>query len=78
MGILSVAMPESLLTYVIDQLQDAKGDWPIVAKRTRISKRTIEKIAAGTIKDPGVRKIERLAEYFRANGHSDNRSELRA
>lgn len=71
-------MPDSILEYVLDQLQGAKGQWALVARKTRISKRTIEKIADGTIKDPGVRKIEKLAAYFRANGHSNTSSELRA
>lgn len=58
-------MTESMLEYVLAQLQKCKGQWPTVAEDTEISKRTLEKIAAGEIADPGVLKIERLSEYFR-------------
>lgn len=71
-------MQESLLDYVIGQLQASKGQWAVIAKRTRISKRTIEKIAAGDTKDPRIRKVQRLADYFRANGGSSLQPELRA
>lgn len=59
-------MSESIYQYVLDQLQEAKGTWPAVAEITGVSKRTIEKIANGDIKDPGVSHIEKLAGYFRA------------
>lgn len=52
--------------FVIDQLQIAKGTWPAIAERTGISKRTIEKIANGDIKDPAVSNVETLSNYFRA------------
>jgi hypothetical protein len=69
MGIDSEAMAESMLEYVLAQLQKCKGQWPTVAEDTDISKRTLEKIALGAvpggIADPGVTKIEKLAEYFR-------------
>lgn len=67
-----------MLEYVIAQLQERKGQWAVIADETGISKRTIEKIAAGLIDDPGVRKIEILASYFRADSGADSRSELRA
>lgn len=58
-------MTESMLEYVLIQLQKCKGQWPTVADETEISKRTLEKIAAGEIADPGVLKIQRLNAYFR-------------
>lgn len=76
-GIYSDAMKDSMLAYVLAQLQETKGHWAVVAKKTGISKRTIEKIAGGQIEDPGVRKIERLAEYFRASSTAPLRPELR-
>jgi hypothetical protein len=59
-------MTPSMFEYVLQQLQKCKGQWPTVAQETEISKRTLEKIAAGEIVDPGVLKIERLNAYFRA------------
>ncbi|HEX5461918.1 MAG TPA: hypothetical protein VFX20_18280 [Steroidobacteraceae bacterium] len=58
-------MTESMLQYVVDSLQAIKGHWAEVADATGVPKRTIEKIAAGITGDPGVRKIELLASYFR-------------
>jgi transcriptional regulator with XRE-family HTH domain len=65
MGIHFAAMSESMLDYVLDQLSRCKGQWPKVAEDTGVSKRTLEKIADGSIEDPGVLKIQKLAEYFR-------------
>lgn len=59
-------MSESIYDYVLEQLQLRKRNWGTVANDTGISKRTIEKIAYRTVKDPGVHKIEKLAAYFRA------------
>jgi|GEM_PF-1663543 len=62
------ATPESpLLAYVLEQLQASKGRWPAVAEGSGVSKRTIEKIASGEIDDPGVKKLEKLAAFFRAD-----------
>ena len=58
-------MTESLLQYVLGNLQATKGQWASVAEGSGVPKRTIEKIASGTTADPGVRKIELLAAYFR-------------
>lgn len=51
--------------YVVNQLQAAKGTWPKIAEETRMSRRTIEKIARREVADPGVSLVERLARYFR-------------
>ena len=58
-------MSESIHQYVLEQLQLSKGQWAQVAEATEISKRTIEKIASGESKSPGVRSIEKLSSYFR-------------
>ncbi len=58
-------MSESIHEYVLEQLQLSKGRWTQVAEATEISKRTIEKIASGESKNPGVRSIEKLSNYFR-------------
>jgi transcriptional regulator with XRE-family HTH domain len=56
---------DSIYEYVLDRLQAAKGGWPTVANEAGISLRTLEKIARKETKDPSVRHIEKLANYFR-------------
>ncbi len=51
---------------VIGHLQAVKGEWPRVAEESGISLRTIEKIARLEIENPGVKTVERLAQYFRS------------
>ena len=58
-------MSESIYAYVLEQLQRHKGRWPEIAEDTGISMRTLEKIARREVKDPGVSRIEKLANYFR-------------
>jgi len=64
---------ESLYEFVMGRLQDAKGGWPDVADGSGVSLRTIEKIARGEIKDPGVSHIEKLAGYFREQSKRPSR-----
>lgn len=56
---------ESLHDYVLRNLKAYRGRWPMVAKESGVSRRTLEKIARSEIKDPGVSHIEKLAAYFR-------------
>lgn len=56
---------QSLHEFVIAQLQESRGEWPVIAEATEVSIRTIQKIASRVIKDPGVSHIEKLAAYFR-------------
>lgn len=56
----------TLLDYVIQSLADARGNWPEISKVTEVPYHTISKIASGATPDPGVRKIETLAAYFRS------------
>jgi len=58
-------MSEKLLDYVLKQLQTSKGSWPSVAKNTDLDYSWLTKLAQGKIDDPSVRKIQRLADYFR-------------
>lgn len=57
---------EPIYDYVLARLQSTKGEWPTVAERAGMSKRTLEKIARREIADPGVSHIQRLADYFRS------------
>lgn len=58
-------MSESIYEFVLQCLQQTKGNWPSVAEETGMSLRTIEKIARREVKDPGVSHVEKLASYFR-------------
>jgi len=62
-------MTESIYQFVMDRLQQSKGQWPKVAKASGVPKRTLEKIARREIVDPGVSHIEALADYFRTQQH---------
>lgn len=65
---------ESIYEYVLDELEQAKGNWSTVATETGMSKRTIEKIARREIEDPGVSHIEKLAAYFRGQHSAHKRA----
>lgn len=54
-----------MLDYVTGRLASSRGKWPEVSAKTGVPYHTISKIASGVINDPGVRKIEILADYFR-------------
>jgi transcriptional regulator with XRE-family HTH domain len=56
---------ESLFEYVLNELEASKGKWSAVAEGSGVSYRTLEKIARGEIKDPGISHVEKLAKYFR-------------
>jgi hypothetical protein len=62
-----MGVTETLLNYVRRQLHDRKGEWPKIAKKTQLDYSWITKLAQGRIPDPGVNKVEKLADYFRAN-----------
>lgn len=56
----------SIHQYVVDQLQARKGTWPTIARESGVPRKTVEKIAAGTTPNPGVKTVEQLANYFRS------------
>ena len=59
------AMETSELDFVLGQLQERKGGWPQIEKDTGTPYSWLSKLARGLIDDPGVKKIDRLARYFR-------------
>lgn len=61
-------MTESMHDYVVEQLQATKGSWGTIAKRSRVPKRTIEKIATRETADPRVNTIEKLFACFGGRG----------
>jgi len=58
-------MHSDLLEFVRRRLESSKGTWPAIAEATGVPYDTITKIAQGTIEDPGVSKVQKLANYFR-------------
>jgi DNA-binding phage protein len=59
-------MEEPIYLYVLSRLEASKGRWPVVARESGVSKRTLEKIARREIGDPRVSTVQRLADYFRS------------
>lgn len=59
------AMETSEYDFVMRQLQERKGSWPQIEKDTGMPYSWLSKLARGLIDDPGVKKIEKLARYFR-------------
>lgn len=64
-GCITLLMDSPIYEYVLKNLEAHKGRWPVVARGSGVSKRTIEKIASRITKNPGVRQIEALAVYFK-------------
>jgi hypothetical protein len=63
-------MEETLMKYVLSELEARKGGWPEIAKAMAPDEwksyySWMEKVARGKIPDPGVSKIQELADYFR-------------
>lgn len=56
-----------LLSFVVGELKARRGQWPKIAEDTGIPYFTLSKIASGAIRDPGVTKVETLADYFRGS-----------
>lgn len=55
----------SIRTFVRQRLNERRGEWPDIAKATRISIHKIRKIAQGVHKSPRLEKLEKLERYFR-------------
>jgi hypothetical protein len=51
----------SLLDRVVGALNNRKGQWQNISREAEVPYHTLSKIARGANRDPGVRKIERLA-----------------
>lgn len=58
---------QSILIFVVSELKRRTGSWPEIASATQVPYFTIAKIASGKTKDPGVTKVETLANYFKEN-----------
>jgi len=69
-------MDKPILEYVLTELRDRKGYWPAIAARTKLQYSWLTKLAQGGIPEPGVNKIQKLADFFRA--HSRELTDRRA
>ena len=58
---------EPIYAYVQRCLESTKGRWPIVSVGSGVPISTIRKIARGHIPDPGISKVQALADYFSSN-----------
>ena len=54
----------TLLSLVLAGLQERKGDWPSIVEQTGLEYSWLTKLAQGKISDPGVKKIQKLADYM--------------
>lgn len=55
---------EPLFSFVKRNLAATRGRWPDVAEGSGVPISTLRKIAQGQIDDPGVTKIQAIADYF--------------
>ena len=65
-------MNEPLLEFVLAELQARKGKWRELARElepddTESYYSWLTKVTQGRIEDPGVNKIQRLADHFRTH-----------
>ena len=60
----SERMKTDLLTYVLGQLERDTVHVPDVSKATGISVQWLYQLRGGKIPNPGVKQIQKLAEYF--------------
>ena len=58
-------MNESLLTYVLRNLEAMKGRHKEIAKESGVPYSTVSKIYQGITPNPGVNSVQALADYFR-------------
>lgn len=59
-------MTTDILTTTLSDLAARRGQWPAICRATGLDYDWMTKLAQGRIGDPGVRKIQRLADYFAA------------
>ena len=59
-------MKTNLLTFVLGQLRRNDVHVPVVSKATGLSTQWLYQLRRGIIPNPGVKQIQKLAEYFSA------------
>lgn len=56
--------------YVMQKLQDHKGEWITIAKKLKLPYWWLTKIACGQIPNPGIHRIQKLHDYFQKIDHA--------
>ena len=65
-------MNKNLLTNTIEELSRRRGQWPAICRSTGLDYHWLTKLAQGRINDPGIKKIQRLADFFNGQpAHGD-------
>lgn len=59
-------MAIDLLTQTLAELGRRRGRWPVICRDTGLDYQWLTKLAQGRIDDPGIKKIQRLHDYFMA------------
>lgn len=57
--------PAEILDYVRARLNESKGRWNSIAKEVGLPMSTVQSIAHGETRNPGILTVEKLAKYFR-------------
>lgn len=65
-------MNTNLLDFVLANLDKRKPKWAEVSRSTGVPYDTLKKIATRTTPNPGVRHIQKLAEYFSEQSRTSN------
>ncbi len=56
---------ESILSFVLRQLDSAKGDWPEISRRSGVPYQTLTKIAGRLVADPRISTVQALVDCLR-------------
>ena len=56
----------NLHEFVVSRLIACRGTWPVIAEKSGVPLRTLEKIARREVEDPRVSSVQKLADYFDA------------
>lgn len=72
-------MATSLMDSVLSELRKRKGTYPQIARDMQPDNPSgyyswLTKFATGQFPDPGIRRIEALAEYFRKQAKAEKRA----
>lgn len=58
---------QGLYEFVTTGLQGREDDWLDAATHAGVHRKTVERIAKGTVPNPGVKTMESLADWLRKN-----------
>ena len=60
-------MNTNLLSQTLSELSSRRGQWAAICRTTGLDYDWMTKLAQGRINDPGIKKIQLLAEFFKAH-----------